>query len=39
MKRNVFSEMLTDEHGEYYIGYTNNNKTEFYMVFVDYVLV
>lgn len=31
MKKNIFSEMLTDEHGEYYIGYTNNNKTEFYI--------
>lgn len=30
-KYNKFSEKLSDEHGEYYIGYTNNNNTEFYI--------
>lgn len=30
-KTNLYSEKLSDEHGEYYIGYTNNTNKEFYV--------
>ena len=33
---NVFSELLTDEYGEYYIGWTHNTNKEFYIDAQDY---
>ena len=33
---NVFSELLTDEYGEYYIGWTRNTNKEFYIDAQDY---
>ena len=37
MKRyNVFSELLVDEYGEYYIGWTRNTNKEFYVDAEDY---
>ena len=33
---NIFSELLEDEHGEYYIGWTRNTNTEFYIDAEDY---
>ncbi len=35
-KYNLFSEKLFDEHGEYYIGYTDNTGAEFYIDADDY---
>ena len=32
----MWSEKLTDEHGDYYIGWTNNNHTEFYIDAEDF---
>lgn len=31
VKLNVYSEMITDEYGEYYIGFTSNTNREFYV--------
>lgn len=36
---NKWSEKLTDEHGDYYIGWTNNTNTEFYIDAQDFDLV
>lgn len=35
-KYNQYSEKITDEHGEYYIGFTNNTNKEFYIDADDY---
>ena len=30
-KHNIYSDLLTDEHGDYYIGYCSNTNNEFYV--------
>lgn len=38
-KYNIYSEMKTDQYGDYYIGYTSNTSKEFYVDAEDYDIV
>lgn len=38
-KTNKYSDVLTDEHGDYYIGYCSNTRREFYIDAEDYDVI